>query len=477
MEAFLWEGYFNRYLGLLDQGQLVDLQVMAMEEGPQVGDIYLGRIAQAIPSQEVYFVDIGQEKLAYLQGRDIAKPQRGQKPIAPGDWRLVQVKQASHGNKGPKVTDKLAIQGKLAVLLTGEHKVMASQKIRNTPWREAILKKIIEEEWLREIALVNDFVGAHEPMGLILRTQAQEISAQGLYEEVSLLALRLKAMGWQQLTHRRGLKPHCCYRATPPWRELLESWLDLGARLVEKPDVLIDLPIEAQLKHLIKRRHSIKNGCEIVIDELEALTAIDINSNAYVLDATSQQETALAINLSVINDLCRLIRLRNISGMILVDFINMLPENQRIAIGYLREALRHWDITDVDIKGFTKLGILEMAKKRVGKSLHQRLASSWSYKGESGLSDAFYWDLALLEIISTHWQVEAFILSANEEALDLWQANKLKLKQFLLSAMPTLMQLPEIWVERASATKRPVNVVRILPGEAGHRHNNSFRWL
>lgn len=483
MKAFVWEGFFNRYVGRFghqstgDQ-RLAELAVMSMDDTPQVGDIYLGRITQSIPSQETYFVDIGWEKLAYLQGRDIARGYRGQKPLAPGDWLLVQIKQEAHGGKGPKVTDKLSLQGRWAVLLTGEHKVMASQKISDALWRRDMLEAIAEEQWLPSLGHRLWMGDMTKALGLILRTEAQGVARDLLYQEVESLAHYLKDLGWQALAGKKGLVPGRCHRAAEDWQASVSQWQALGYPIVTEAAPLLALQLERHLIDLIKRRHPVPGGCELVIDELEALTAVDVNSGAFRDAALSQEAAALAMNLSVLPELCRLIDLRGLSGMLLIDFVNMPLEHQRTLIQAFKVALAARGLGDMDIKGFTKLGILEAARKRQGKSILSMVGSQLTLREERLLSEAFYWDQALLAIEALRWQSEALLIKVSDEAYALWQQHQQQLKAYLLKRCD---YLPEVWLMRVGFSRVPLifetHSSSGVHGNLGAKEGLAFKWL
>ncbi len=476
MKAFLWDGYFYRYVGLIDKDTLVAVEVIPKDENPLVGDIYMGRIAKAIPSQEVYFVDIGEEQLAYLQGRDIAKPIGPSDALNVGDWVLVQVKHEAHGNKGPKVTDKLSLQGKWTVLLTGEHKVMASQKIRDTLWRTETLKAISESSWMLNISQTHMLRDCGEHLGLILRTEAHLVALETLYDEVSDLMEMLSQWGWQKLSHKRGLVAGRYYRPKEAWRLRLESWLQRGGVLytnskleashyqlkgvhvVSGGQPLIDLHCTSHLDLLIKRAHQLPGGATIVVDELEALTAIDVNSASFKNNYGNLSNTQLAINLTVLPQLCRLMDLRALSGMILVDFVNMEPSEEKTLLRALQVAVKASGLTDVEIKGFTKLGILEITRKRQGQSLLKLLGANTVIEGERLLSGEYLWDQVLLEIDAARYTCDAVVIHIFEGIFESFMAHRLHMRAWLQTKGE---HLPEIYIKKCGLSRQFIRLERL----------------
>ena len=493
MKAFLWEGFNYRYVGLFDQQQLIALEVMPIEDAAHSGDIYMGRVAQAIPSQEAYFVDIGENQLAYLQGRDIAETLsiRGNS-IKVGDWVMVQIKHEAHGSKGPKITDKLAIQGRWVVLLTGETKIMASQKIRDVKWRTETVRAIEEDLWLQEFCHAHGMHGGSNQLGLILRTEAREQSLENIYSEVSELMGVLSGWGWHQLSHRRGLEAKRYYRPIEAWRAQLEQWLRSGAVLYTncKEEAtrykafsgteaasalqLLELPVLTAIKSLLKREHPVLGGCSLVIDELEALTAIDVNSASFNKNFGDVSENQLALNLSVLPTLLNLIQLRGLSGMLLVDFVNMLPGDQKTIESALQRDLKKLGQMDVQIKGFTRLGILEMTKKRRGKSLLQLLGTKTTVEGELIVSDAYLWDQILLEIDAHRYHSEGYCISIWEGVWSNFIENRAKMKQWLTQKGD---HLPEIYVESVGLSRQWVRLEPLSASQVEKLKAQYLRWI
>lgn len=461
MAAFLFEGAYYRYIGLLEDGVFTSLDVMPLMAEALAGEIYIGRIVQAIPNQETYFVDIGQQKLAYLQGKDIVSPKSD---LGPGAWLMVQIKQAAHGTKGPKVTEKLAIQGRWTVVLTDENQIMASHKIHDEDWRTKTLSQIQSEGWLSQ-CLQERYKGREDlHCGLILRTEAQGTDLSKIYQEVSDNINLLSDMGWQRLQSKVGLRPKRCYRPESVWEIQVKQWVASGQRLyTNHPDFKAVSENEAGLSDfltqfytaltaLLRRRHTLKNGCTLVIDELEALTAIDVNSAAFVGQQAELHKNQYALNQGVIGELCDYIKLRKLSGMLLVDFVNMSDQFHKPLIKDFKASLKIKDIQDIEIKGFTRLGMLEMARRRTTESLLARLCSEDVLRGERRFSEPFQWDFALLEMQASRWRAGAFCLYLTEESMVNLPDIKHYLKRFTQGEgqyLPPVYYQKQVWRPRS----------------------------
>lgn len=440
-QVFCIEGFSHRYVGAISDGRLEQLHVSAMVQPPQVGQIYLGRIQKQIPNQNAYFVSIGWDLPGYLQGADIAIREDG-RPRLVGDTILVQIKHEAHGTKGPKVTDKLSLQGQHLVLLAGESKVHVSQKIKDRAW-------------------IKEAQAHFKGRGLILRTEATQVPFEMLEREYQALYAQVASWSWGKEELLYQAKPRLLHEQTPDWQLLHQRLLAVpGAVAVEGTrNPFKALALDDKIRELLARTHRTADGCELVIDQLEALTAIDVNARAYKGRGFGGPQAIAEMNRSVVADVLRLIALRDISGMILVDFVNMAPEGQKDILETFKAS-----VDTIDVKGFTRLGILELTRPRRGLGLQAHLSTDTVVRGVRESSVTYLIDQMLFEIKEDIWAAEAWLIEASE---DVAQALK-RLKQRIIDYFPDYQ--PEIYVKQVA---RCVNFLSVQHYHAPKDSGNS----
>ena len=363
-----------------------------------VGDLYLGRVARVLPGMQSAFIDIGLERAAFLHVADIWEHRRnggehrrnGEEPARPierilteGASLLVQVIKDPIGTKGARLSTQVSIAGRLLVYLPQDPHIGISQKIGDEEGRQLL------RERLREL------VPADEKGGFILRTLAEAASDEELRADLDYLRHL-----WQVIRERS-------LNASPPAR--LYQDLSLAQRVLRDmvtaqtgrvvvdsrenfqklssfaqtymPNVLGKLEhytgerplfdlhnVEPEIEKALSRRVDLKSGGTLVIDQTEALTTIDVNTGGYV-GSRSFDDTVFKTNLEAAQAIARQLRLRNLGGIIIVDFIDMDSEEHRAAVlDELKRALAR-DRTRVTVNGFTALGLVEMTRKRTRESL------------------------------------------------------------------------------------------------------------
>jgi ribonuclease G len=363
-----------------------------------VGDLYLGRVARVLPGMQSAFIDIGLERAAFLHVADIWEHRRnggehrrsGEEPARPierilteGAALLVQVIKDPIGTKGARLSTQVSIAGRLLVYLPQDPHIGISQKIGDEEGRQLL------RERLREL------VPADEKGGFILRTLAEASTDEELRADLDYLRHL-----WQVIRERS-------LNASPPAR--LYQDLSLAQRVLRDmvtaqtgrvvvdsrenfqklsafaqtymPNVLGKLEhytgerplfdlhnVEPEIEKALSRRVDLKSGGTLVIDQTEALTTIDVNTGGFV-GSRSFDDTVFKTNLEAAQAIARQLRLRNLGGIIIVDFIDMDSEEHRAAVlDELKRALAR-DRTRVTVNGFTALGLVEMTRKRTRESL------------------------------------------------------------------------------------------------------------
>jgi len=390
-------------IAILEDKELVEFLIEREDSRRTVGDIYLGRVTAVIPGIQAAFVDIGQEKAAFLHVSDVATGSidpdllededivfgnKRRKEFAPiesllkkGQDIVVQVRKEAIGTKGPRISSQLSLPGRYAVLMPNLDHIGISKKIDSRK----------ERQRLRSI------VRKHRPGGaaVIVRTAGIGVSADQLRDDVRYLE-RL----WKDI--RKKIE-----RATPPalihedvdltvfaLRDLftenvdqiiidnkeefdrLKSYLkSMSPQLVsrvrlyrEKAPILDFYEIEREIEKTLERKIWLKKGGYIVIEHTEALVSIDVNTGRFT-GKKDQEETILETNLIAAREIVRQLRLRDIGGIIVVDFIDMeREENKRKVYSEFRRALRK-DRSRARVSPISDLGLVEVSRKRVRPSL------------------------------------------------------------------------------------------------------------
>ena len=339
------------------------------EDAPQservVGSVFLGRVERVLPDMGAAFVSIGLKQSGFLHLKEAQSFHRagGDAPLMSGQTTLVQARKAPKGGKGAFLTRDISLPGQYVLVMPCNRFVGISKRIQQPEHRARALQ-------LGERAAQSRF-------GVIVRHAALFADENQVLEEAEALwAL------WQSIQDRAAReKAPCLLHAEASMAEVLRR--DYSARHsvaeVPWPDALV----RRQLRQALDRRVELPGGGSLVIDEREALQTIDVNSGRTV-KAQSLLGLPLEENLRAIPEIARQIRLRNLSGIILVDFIDMPGEEERRQVqARMEEALADDRVKNV-VHGFTRLGLLEMTRKRTGESLRDLLTSPCERCGEAG---------------------------------------------------------------------------------------------
>lgn len=381
----------RRHIALLDGNRLAEYYVESEAEGSLVNALYLGRVERVVPGMNAAFVSIGQPLNAFLPLDEMASfTQNAEaKPLAAGAEIIVQVKKDAKDEKGAFVTRDVSIPGQYLLYMPLNRHVGISKRVTDEAERE-LLK-----------ALGAELSGG--AFGLVMRGAAAEARREAISEELA----ELKAQ-WEGIEKKATFAkaPATLRRDTSVLAGLVRDYAPRYSLGITCNDTINRMPapptglmweqvsdmeldaqfasarVEAQLAEALGRRVPIKNGGTLVIDEREALSTIDVNSASFVGDRDS--DLAFRMNLAVCDDIARQIRLRNLSGIILIDFIDMKSDEQREQVmERLADELSRERVKTV-LHGFTSLGLLEMTRKRTGPSLREQLKTPCEKCGGTG---------------------------------------------------------------------------------------------
>lgn len=355
-----------------------------------VGNIYVGRVARVLPGMQSAFVEVGLERAAFLHVADIREHRERpiERILTEGQPIVVQVVKDPIGSKGARLSTQVSIAGRLLVYLPassshGDPHIGISLKIEDENGRAAL------RERLREL------VPADEKGGFIVRTLAEAASEQELRADLAYLrelwkAITERSLGAEpplllyqdlSLAQRvlRDMVSADTARVVIDSRENFQKLAAFAERYMpevrsrlehytgERP--LFDLHnVEPEIERALSRRVELKSGGYLIFDQTEAMTTIDVNTGGFV-GSRNFDDTVFKTNLEAAQAIARQLRLRNLGGIIIVDFIDMeTPEHRNAVLEELRRAVAR-DRTRVTLNGFTALGLVEMTRKRTRESL------------------------------------------------------------------------------------------------------------
>jgi ribonuclease G len=374
-------------VAVLEDSRLMEIYLERPARERLAGNIYKARVANVLPGMQAAFVDIGLEKNAFLFVDDTSglealegeTPPRSRRRISDvvreGQEILVQVIKEPQGSKGARVTTQISLPGRYVVLMPNVNYIGISRRISDEE----------ERERLKTLARV----AKPRRMGLIVRTVAAGATEEELREDTRVLTQTWKKIRDQARRHRAPQLIHrdvelslrilrdiytedvtrLLVNSRATYTRVFEIMsgrvADLQQRVVLREGIdLFDLyGVQNQVEQALKRKVWLKRGGYLIIDQMEALTAIDVNTGKYV-GRHNLAETVLTTNLEAAVEVARQLRLRNIGGIIIVDFIDMEnpAHRERVIKALEKELVR--DKVKTQILGFTRLGLLEMTRKK-----------------------------------------------------------------------------------------------------------------
>jgi ribonuclease G len=384
-------------VAVVENGALQELYLERTLERGQVGNVYLGKVARVLPGMQSAFVDIGLERAAFLHVADLHDPNgngtRQESPPVPIERRVfegqtltVQVIKDAIGSKGARLSTQISIAGRMLVYLPQDKHIGVSQKIGPQELREQL------RERMQRLAALPDGAPAG---GFILRTNAEDASDAELADDIAYLRtawarIRERAMGspagtllhqdlslaervLRDLTGERTqtirIDSRMQFDALKAFGETFMPGAVAKLDLYRGERPIFDLfGIEEEIVRALGRRVDLKSGGYLIIDQTEALTTVDVNTGGFV-GARNFDDTIFKTNLEAAGAIARQLRLRNLGGIIIVDFIDMVrDEHQQAVLAELRKQLAR-DRVRTTISGFTQLGLVEMTRKRTRESL------------------------------------------------------------------------------------------------------------
>lgn len=394
-------------IGVLEDGVLAEHFVSKTQQDSLIGNVYLGKVQNVLPSMEAAFVDIGRGRNAVLYAGEVnwdvtgldGAPRKIENALKPGDSVLVQVTKDPIGHKGARLTSQVSLPGRFLVYVPGGSMTGISRKLPDT--ERARLKKILKDK-------------LPEGAGVIVRTAAEGASEEELTHDIN----RLRAQ-WEEIQEkansRKVLAPEMLYQEPDlmiktvrdvfnedftamivqgenAW-DSIEAYVtyvapDLVSRLQQwdSDDDLFDhYRINEQLAKALDRKVYLPSGGSLVIDRTEAMTVVDVNTGKFTGSGGNLEETVTKNNLEAAEEIVRQLRLRDIGGIIVIDFIDMVLESNRdLVLRRLIECLGR-DRTKHQVAEVTSLGLVQMTRKRLGTGLLEVFSEPCEQCGGRGL--------------------------------------------------------------------------------------------
>ena len=417
---------FETRVALVLDGLLHDLQIARASGGSLTGNIYLGRVERIMPGMQAAFVNVGLDRPGFLHARDLARRADDESTKEPdireclheGQQLLVQISKDAISTKGARLTTDIAIASRYAVLMPFDTHVGISQRIEDAAERDRLR------------SLIDVLRAEHSiSMGVIARTVAEGVDAQHLETDLVYLA-----RVWEQLQRIKAESscPSMVYEELPiqirAMRDIVPP--DIEGITIDDPDTydrvrrFVDefspdfsdrvlqyaearplyerYGIEDEIRRALEAKVPLRCGGSLVIEQTEAMITIDVNTGAN-LGTKSLEDTVFRTNLEAAQSIPRHLRLRNLGGIVIIDFIDMLDEEHRRQVLRTLERACEGDSARTRIEGFSAFGLVQMSRKRTRESLAQQLCAPCGACGGAGIvKSAESTCVEILRSISNH---------------------------------------------------------------------------
>ncbi|MBF6673636.1 Rne/Rng family ribonuclease [Glutamicibacter sp. FBE19] len=378
-------------IGVLEDGVLAEHFVSKTQQDSLIGNVYVGKVQNVLPSMEAAFVDIGRGRNAVLYAGEVnwdvaaleGQPRRIENALKAGDSVLVQVTKDPVGHKGARLTSQISLPGRYLVYVPGGSMTGISRKLPDVERQR--LKKILKDH-------------LPENAGVIVRTAAEGASEEELTNDINRLRAQWEGIE-EQANSTKTLAPELLYSEPDltikvvrdvfnedftklivsgehAW-DTIEAYVmyvapDLMGRLEKwesDEDIFADFRVDEQIAKALDRKVFLPSGGSLVIDRTEAMTVIDVNTGKFTGSGGNLEETVTKNNLEAAEEVVRQLRLRDIGGIIVIDFIDMVLESNRdLVLRRLVECLGR-DRTKHQVAEVTSLGLVQMTRKRMGTGL------------------------------------------------------------------------------------------------------------
>lgn len=469
-------------VAVVQHGAVQELHIERTSTRGIVGNVYLGKVVRVLPGMQSAFIDIGLERAAFLHVADLwehraynhhqakqgaTQPPPIEKMLFEGQSLIVQVSKDPLGTKGARLTTQISLAGRMLVHLPQDPHIGVSQRIEDEQEREELRAKVA--------SLLPD--PSHG--GFIVRTHAEEAHTEELIADVQYLQRRWREM--LDLT-KRVPAPSLIYQDLNMGQRVVRDLVSTDTTMIVvdskeslrglvefaetyAPEVTDRLKlhqgerplfemynVEDELQKALGRRVDLKSGGYLIIDQTEALTTVDVNTGGYI-GARNFEETVFKTNLEAAQAIARQLRLRNLGGIIVIDFIDMSTENNRSSVlEELQKALDR-DRARTTVTGFSALGLVEMTRKRTRESLAHLLCEpcpACQGKGQVKTAQTVCYEI-MREIVreSKQFNPREFRILANPAVIDLFLEEEAQhlgmLEEFV--GKPITLQVDNLFVQ------------------------------
>ena len=399
-------------IAVLEDGVLVEHYVTRGSQSSMVGNVYLGRVQNVLPSMEAAFVDIGRGRNAVLYAGEVnwdaagleGQPKRIEFALKSGDPVLVQVTKDPVGQKGARLTSQISLPGRFLVYVPDGSMTGISRKLPDTERSrlKSILKRVMPED-----------------AGVIVRTAAEGAPEEALEQDVARLTAQ-----WEDIqSATKSANPPTLLYSEPDLaikvvRDIFNedvnqlvvsgdtAWTSLSAYIgavapdladrlqhwVDPKDLFAEYRVDEQLMKALDRKVYLPSGGSLVIDRTEAMTVVDVNTGKFTGQGGNLEQTVTRNNLEAAEEIVRQLRLRDIGGIIVVDFIDMVLESNRdLVLRRLVECLGR-DRTKHQVAEVTSLGLVQMTRKRIGSGLLESFSESCEHCNGRGIRVSLHAD-------------------------------------------------------------------------------------
>ena len=383
-------------VAILENGMLHDLYIERSRSRGLVGNVYKGKVARVLPGMEAAFVDIGLEKAAFLHVSDVAKKVENHDDPLPinqllreGQHILVQVLKDQLGTKGARLTTNITIPSRYLVFMPNADNIGVSSRIESESERERLKNLLLEQEHRDEGA------------GYIIRTAAEVADPEAIASDIKYLN-RI----WENINDTADVEPgNVVHKDLPLYLRVLRDMADEDLEVVrvdsrEKCNIMLEFcdkyvpevsgfiehypgerpifdlhAVEDEIQKGLERKVQLKSGGYLIIDQTEAMTTIDVNTGAFV-GSRNLEETIFKTNLEAAQCIARQLRLRNLGGIVILDFIDMVVEEHKRQVMRALEKALEKDHARTSISEVSSLGLVEMTRKRTRESLEHVLCGT-----------------------------------------------------------------------------------------------------
>ncbi|MFT5008414.1 MAG: ribonuclease G [Reinekea sp.] len=388
-------------VALVENGAVQEIYLERNQTRGLVGNIYKGKVVRVLPGMQAAFIDIGLERAAFIHASDIDHDRVDNEPHKPiqtlvreGQALVVQVIKDPMGTKGARLTTALSIPSRYLVFMPGSNHIGVSQRIDGEAERDRLRKAVTQMKALEEI----------EKGGFILRTAAEGIGEFEIRSDMNYLKRVFRVL---QERMKDNVPTTVIYEDLPLYlrvaRDLVradtekiridskETFVKVQDFVIKYMPEVIDLfeyypgerpifdlySVEDEMSKALSRKVELKSGGYLIIDQTEAMTTIDVNTGAFV-GHRNLEETIFKTNLEAVTTICRQLRLRNLGGIIILDFIDMVDEEHRRQVHRMLEKNLEKDHAKSKVTGVSELGLVEMTRKRTRESLEHVLTEHCS---------------------------------------------------------------------------------------------------